>query len=99
VVNTGKWTARAANDKFIVDEELTRDKIWWGVIYRPVTQENFNSCSLACWHIGRAKSSFVQDCYVGADPNYRMPIRIVTEYAWQSLFARNSLFRSKIAML
>lgn len=89
VVNTGKWTARAANDKFIVDEELTRDKIWWGVYNRPVTQENFNSLLTRLLAYWQGEELFVQDCYVGADPNYRMPIRIVTEYAWQSLFARN----------
>ncbi len=89
LVNTGKWTARAANDKFIVDEESTRDKIWWGVYNRPITEEKFNGLLARMLAYLQGEELFVQDCYVGADPNYRMPIRIVTENAWQSLFARN----------
>lgn len=89
LVNTGKWTARAANDKFVVDEESTADKIWWGVYNRPITQENFNALQSRLTAYLQGEELFVQDCYVGADPNYRMPIRIITESAWQSLFARN----------
>ncbi|MCX8010679.1 MAG: phosphoenolpyruvate carboxykinase (ATP), partial [Ignavibacteria bacterium] len=89
LVNTGKHTARAAADKFIVKEHSTEDKIWWGVYNRPYSLENFNSlfARLQAWAQG--EELFVQDCYVGADPHYRMPIRIVTEKAWHSLFARN----------
>lgn len=89
LVNTGKWTARAANDKFIVDEESTRDKIWWGVYNRPLTEEKFNGLYARLLAYLQGEELFVQDCYVGADPNYRIPIRIVTESAWQNLFARN----------
>jgi len=89
LVNTGKWTARAASDKFIVDEESTRNNIWWGVYNRPITEANFNGLLSRLTAYLQGEELFVQDCYVGADPNYRMPIRIVTESAWQSLFARN----------
>ncbi|MGE5479100.1 MAG: phosphoenolpyruvate carboxykinase (ATP) [Chloroflexota bacterium] len=89
LVNTGKWTARAANDKFIVAEESTENNIWWGVYNRPITAEKFNSLYARMMAFLQGEELFVQDCYVGGDPNYRMPIRIVTDKAWQSLFARN----------
>jgi phosphoenolpyruvate carboxykinase (ATP) len=89
VVKTGKHTARAAADKFVVQEESTTDKIWWGVYNRPFSSEKFNSvvARLQAWSQG--EEFFVQDCYAGADPDYRLPVRIITEKAWHSLFARN----------
>ena len=89
LVNTGKHTARAAADKFIVKENSTEDKIWWGVYNRPLALEKFNALfsRLQAWAQG--EELFVQDCYAGADPEYKMPIRIITEKAWHSLFARN----------
>ncbi len=89
IVKTGKHTARAAADKFIVKEESTDNKIWWGVHNRPITLEKFNSLMARIEAYAQGKELFVQDCYVGADPEYRMPIRIITEKAWHSLFVRN----------
>lgn len=89
VVKTGKHTARAAADKFIVQEESTQNKIWWGIYNRPYSLEKFNSLlgRLQAWSQG--EEFFVQDCYAGADKEYRLPVRIITEKAWHSLFARN----------
>jgi len=89
IVNTGKHTARAANDKFVVMEESTAKDIWWGQYNRPYSHEKFNALfnRLQAWAQG--EELFVQDCYAGADPDYRLPVRIITEKAWQSLFARN----------
>ncbi len=89
VVKTGKHTARAAADKFIVKEESTDKNIWWGVHNRPFSLEKFNSLMQRIEAYAQGEEFFVQDCYVGADPEYRMPIRIITEKAWHSLFARN----------
>ena len=89
VVTTGVHTARAANDKFIVREATTEDNIWWGEYNRPYSQEKFEDLFARLQGFLQGKDVFVQDCYGGADPNYRLPIRIITEYAWQSLFARN----------
>ena len=89
VVNTGKHTARSATDKFIVKEGTTEDKIWWGEYNRPFSQDKFDELVGRLQGYLQGKDLFVQDCYVGADPQYRTPIRIITEFAWQSLFARN----------
>jgi phosphoenolpyruvate carboxykinase (ATP) len=89
VVHTGKWTARAANDKFLVKDPTTEDKVWWGVYNRPYSREKFSGLLSRLLAFLQGEELFVQDCYVGADPNYRMPIRIITDSAWQSHFARN----------
>ena len=89
LVNTGKHTARAAADKFIVREHSTEDQISWGEYNRPFSPEKFNGVLMRLQAFLQGEELFVQDCYVGADPNYRMPIRIITDRAWQNLFVRN----------
>lgn len=92
-VNTGKHTARAANDKFVVKEATTEDKIWWGEYNRPCNPDKFNAVFQRMQGFLQGRDLFVQDCYGGADPNYRLPVRIITEYAWHSLFARIMLIK------
>ncbi|MBF0105421.1 MAG: phosphoenolpyruvate carboxykinase (ATP) [Deltaproteobacteria bacterium] len=89
LVNTGKHTARAANDKFVVHEDSTADKIWWGVYNRPFASDKFNSLLTRVEAYCQGEELFVQDCYAGADEDYRIAVRIITEKAWHSLFARN----------
>jgi len=89
IVNTGKHTARAAADKFVVKEESTADNIWWGNYNRPYSVGKFNELYARVQAFCQDEELFVQDCFVGADPEYRMPIRIITDKAWHSLFARN----------
>ena len=89
VANTGKHTARSANDKFIVKEPSTEEKIWWGQYNRPFSQEKFNELYSRLLGFLQGRDLFVQDCYAGADPEYKMPVRIITELAWHGHFARN----------
>jgi phosphoenolpyruvate carboxykinase (ATP) len=89
LVNTGKHTARAAADKFVVKEESTENKIWWGVYNRPFSSEKFNALLTRLQAYAQGEEFFIQDCYAGADPDYKLPVRIITEKAWHSLFARN----------
>ena len=88
-VTTGKHTARAAADKFVVREQSTEDRIWWGDYNRPFSAEKFSALATRMQGFLQGRDLFVQDCYAGADPDFRMPIRIITEKAWHSLFARN----------
>ncbi len=88
VVNTGKHTARSAADKFIVREQTTEGKIWWGQYNRPYTPEKFSALMARLQGFLQGRDIFVQDCYAGADQDVRMPIRIITEKAWHSMFAR-----------
>ncbi len=89
LVSTGQHTARAASDKFVVREESTEDEIWWGQYNRPCSPENFGALLGRLQAFLQGEELFVQDCYAGADPNYRLPVRVITDKAWQSLFARN----------
>jgi phosphoenolpyruvate carboxykinase (ATP) len=89
VCSTGKHTARAANDKFVVKEPGSEDHVWWGQYNRPYTPEKFGILYARLQGFLQGHDVFVQDCYVGADPEHRIAVRIITEYAWHSLFARN----------
>ena len=89
LVNTGKHTARAAADKFVVREDTTVDKIWWGEYNRPYSPENFRTLFNRVQAFAQDEEFFVQDCYAGADPDHRLKVRVITEKAWHSLFARN----------
>ncbi len=93
VVNTGKHTARAAADKFIVRENTTEEHVWWGEYNRPFNPMSFNALVTRMQGYLQGRDVFVQDLYAGSDPDYRMPIRIVTELAWHSLFVRNMLLK------
>ena len=93
IVNTGKHTARAANDKFVVREPTTEENIWWGEYNRPFPPEKFNELFSRLQGYLQGRDVFVQDCYGGSDPEYRLPVRIITEYAWHSQFARNMFIK------
>lgn len=93
VVSSGKHTARAAQDKFIVKEPTTEDKIWWGGYNQPISEDQFNDLLDRMRNYLKGRDVFVKDCYAGADPKYKMPVRVITEYAWHSLFAHNMFIR------
>jgi len=95
VVTSGKHTARAANDKYIVREPTTEEHVWWGEYNRPYGPDQFNELYDRLQGYLQGRDVFVQDCYAGADPEYQLPIRIISEYAWHSLFARNMFIRPK----
>jgi phosphoenolpyruvate carboxykinase (ATP) len=95
IVNTGKHTARAASDKFIVREPVNEGNIWWGQYNRPIGPEKFDELFARLQGFLQGRDVFIQDCYGGADPDFRLPVRIVTEYAWHSLFARNMFIKLK----
>ena len=89
VVNTGKHTARSANDKFVVREVSSEGNVWWGVYNRPFEPSKFEVLYDRMLGFLQGRDAFVQDVYAGADSNYRLPVRIVTELAWHGMFARN----------
>ncbi len=93
VTKTGEYTGRSPADKFVVEEPTSRDDIWWGSINQPISPENFDVVHERIGAYLRNREVFVQDCYAGADPEFRIPVRIVTECAWHSLFARNMFIR------
>lgn len=92
-VNTGDHTGRSPNDKFTVKEPTSEQNIWWGKVNRPIEQDKFDSLLRRMIAYTQNRDIFVFDGYVGTDERYRMPIRIITEYAWHNMFARNMFVR------
>ncbi|MFN2196686.1 MAG: phosphoenolpyruvate carboxykinase (ATP) [Anaerolineales bacterium] len=89
VVRSGAHTARSSQDKYIVREPATEHQIWWGEYNRPIAEDKFSELYARLQGYLQGRDLFVQDCYVGADPEYRLPVRIISELAWHSFFARN----------
>ena len=89
VAHTGKHTARSATDKFVVRHSDSENNIWWGVYNRPFAPEKFDVLFDRLLGYLQGHDVFVQDAYAGADEQYRLPVRFVTEHAWHSMFIRN----------
>ena len=89
VCRTGQHTGRSPNDKFIVREPSSSDHIDWGKVNRPMDPAQFDLLHREMLNSLAGQELFALDCYAGADPKYRLPVRVVTEYAWHSLFCRN----------
>jgi len=89
VCRTGTHTGRSPNDKFVVKEPSSEAHVWWGKVNRPVEAAQFDLLRRDIVAHLKNQELFVQDLYAGADPEYRLPVRFIQEYAWHSLFVRN----------
>ena len=92
VVRTGKHTGRSPLDKFIVDEPSSRDRIWWGQVNQPISEADYDRLRSRLVAYCAERDLYAQDMLIGADPAHQRRLRVVTETAWASVFARN-LFR------
>lgn len=93
VARTGKRTGRSPKDRFIIENDLTRDTVDWGAVNQKFSSEKFDELLRnAAGYIESLEEVWVTDAYAGADPRYRLNVQVVTEYAWQALFAKQ-LFR------
>ncbi len=92
-VNTGEFTGRSPKDRFIVKDEITEDKVWWGDINIPFSPEKFDKLYDKVVDYLSNKEIFVRDTYACADENYKTNIRVVTEYPWSNMFAYNMFLR------
>jgi phosphoenolpyruvate carboxykinase (ATP) len=90
---TTPHTGRSPNDKFLVQEPDTKERIWWGKVNRPVTPEQFDRLRAQVEAHLRGQEVFVRDVFAGADPAHRVPIRFVTPNAWHALFVHNMFLR------
>ncbi len=89
VAHTGKHTGRSPNDKFVVKHAESEKYVWWGAHNRPFDGANFDALYNRMTEYLKGRDVFVQDVYAGADPNYRLNVRFITEEAWHSMFIRN----------
>lgn len=99
VVTTGKYTGRSPKDKFIVCDETTKEVVWWQGGNQSFSPEQFDSLHEKVLEYLGSQDLFIQDCFVGADPEYRVKLRVITHSAWHSLFARNMFIVPEVNQL
>lgn len=92
-VSTGEFTGRSPMDRFIVKDEITKDRIWWSNINIPFESEDFDKLYDKVVAYLNEKELFVRDCYACADPTYKLNIRVINEYPWSNMFAYNMFLR------
>ena len=92
-INTGEFTGRSPKDRFIVKDDITKDKIWWGNINIPFEPELFEKLYSKVTTYLSNKEVFVRDSYACADQNYKLNIRVVNEHPWANMFAHNMFLR------
>src|SRR6267154_6524507 len=88
VAYTGKFTGRTPKDKFTVKDAITSDLVNWGDVNTAFEPEKFDALFERVVEFLRGRELYVQDLYAGADPKYRLPIRVINQYAWHNLFVR-----------
>ncbi|MFT6867182.1 MAG: phosphoenolpyruvate carboxykinase (ATP) [Cyclobacteriaceae bacterium] len=89
VCDTGKFTGRSPKDRFIVKDDLTKDKVWWGDINIPVEPADFDRIYIKMIGYLEDKKVYVRDAYAGADKTHRLKLRVVNTMAWHNLFCYN----------
>jgi phosphoenolpyruvate carboxykinase (ATP) len=100
VVATGKHTGRSANDKFIVRDAETEQTVWWGKTNKAMAPDHFQALKQDFFaHLKTKPTLFVQDLYGGSQPEHRVRVRVINEFAWHNLFIRTLLVRPDAADL
>jgi phosphoenolpyruvate carboxykinase (ATP) len=93
VVRTGQFTGRSPKDKFIVRDEATEHQVQWGPVNQPMSEDQFDRLYARATNFWQGQDAYVQDLLVGADPQYALPVRVVTQLAWHSLFGHQLFIR------
>jgi len=93
VAGTGKRTGRSPKDKFTIKDAFTENKVAWGSANQPFPPDKFDALYERVLDHLKGKELFVQDLFCGADPQYTLPIQVINEYAWHSLFVRQLFIR------
>lgn len=93
VATTGKRTGRSPKDKFVVRNAATEHTVEWGTINQPISQERFDALRARMMDYFQDRDLFVLDARAGADPGSTLPVRVITEYAWHNLFAKQLFIR------
>ena len=82
-VDTGKFTGRSPKDKFLVEEDSSQDRIWWGEVNQPLSEDHFEGLrDKVTAHLGHAETLYVVDAWAGADPAHRIAVRVITAHPY-----------------
>src|SRR6476619_6336776 len=92
-VNTGKFTGRSPEDRYIVDDDTTHDRVDWGKVNHPLLPEKFDGIFNKMRRHTSGREFFIFDGFVGADQETRLPIRVLTDSVWHSIFATQIFIR------
>ncbi len=92
-VDTGEFKGRSPKDRFLVADDLTENAVWWGDINIRFAPQDFDALYAKVTNYLAGKNVYVRDSYACADPQYRLNIRVVTEYAFANMFANNLFLR------
>ncbi len=95
VVTTGEHTGRSPDDRFVVEEPASQKQVWWGKVNRPMPQAAFDRLFHRVGAYLQGRDLYVFDGYAGADPRYRLKVRVICELPWHCLFARNMFVREE----
>ena len=90
---TDPHTGRSPNDRFVVREPSSEGHVGWGSVNKPVPEATFDTLLERMGRYALGRDVFVHDCFAGADPRYRVRVRVITEKAWHALFAYNMFLR------
>ena len=94
LINSGEKTGRSPKDKRLVDEESSRENIWWGDVNIPISEDSFElNKDIAVNWLDSKERVFVLDGYAGWDPDYRIKVRVICAGAYHALFMHNMLIR------
>jgi phosphoenolpyruvate carboxykinase (ATP) len=93
MADTGKFTGRSPKDRYLVKDSLTRDSVWWGESNFPISEAQFDALHEKMGNFLESKDLFVRDAFAGADPDFRLNIRVVNTLAWHNLFCANMFLR------
>jgi len=93
-VDTGLFTGRSPQDKFVVDEPHSRERIWWGSVNRPLAEDRFDGLrAKVTAYLAAQETLYVIDAFAGADPEHRIGVRVVTASPYHALFAKTMFIR------
>ena len=96
MVDTGRYTGRSPKDKYFVDEESSNKNLWWGPVNAKIDESIFDDLYeqvVDYYNHSDDSNTYVFDGFAGADPTYRLNVRIIAKKAWQAHFAHNMFIR------
>jgi phosphoenolpyruvate carboxykinase (ATP) len=99
MVDTGEFTGRSPKDKFVVKDSNTEPHVWWGDVNNVFPEEKFELLYRRVLAYLQDKDLYARDCYAGADPDYRIKLRVVNETPWHNLFCYNLFLRPESSEL
>jgi phosphoenolpyruvate carboxykinase (ATP) len=92
---TGKFTGRAPKDRYIVQDDMTKDEVWWGSVNKAFSPAQFDLLLEKMLKFAEGKTLYARDAYAGADDAYRLNINVIGTQAYHNLFAYNMFLRPR----